>query len=157
MSNTEERYLVASSTSNLRVIADSVGDGDVMIAAGWSSSRIGSALMRLHTRATRENLALVHEQVTIQARKFHLTNPDAVAGSVIAWWLDKVCTTCHGRKFDAISGTPSLSTIECPKCHGTGERHLPHGDAGKKIASWMDYCKACSIDLIKIRLRPDRQ
>ncbi len=45
----EERYTVAAQTSNMRVEADRAGDADVIIAAGWSQSRIGGALLRLHT------------------------------------------------------------------------------------------------------------
>jgi hypothetical protein len=46
----EERYEVAGNTSDLRVEADRMGSGDVMIAAGWSSSRVGMALLRLHSQ-----------------------------------------------------------------------------------------------------------
>jgi hypothetical protein len=48
----EERYTVATNTSNLRL---DVREGspqrsaDIIIAAGWNQSRIGGALLRLHT------------------------------------------------------------------------------------------------------------
>jgi Zn finger protein HypA/HybF involved in hydrogenase expression len=45
----EEAYTSASTSSNLRVEADRPGDADVIIAAGWNQSRIGAALLRLHT------------------------------------------------------------------------------------------------------------
>lgn len=46
----EEIYTSATTSSNLRVEGpDRPGDADVIIAAGWSESRIGSALLRLHT------------------------------------------------------------------------------------------------------------
>ena len=45
----EEQYTTASNTSNLRVEADRKGSGDILIAAGWNASRIGSAVLRLHT------------------------------------------------------------------------------------------------------------
>jgi hypothetical protein len=45
----EEMYQVAGNTSNLTVEADRRGAGDVIIAAGWSASRIGMALLRLHS------------------------------------------------------------------------------------------------------------
>jgi len=38
--STEERYLSASQSSNMRVQAKKHGDADVIIAAGWSASRI---------------------------------------------------------------------------------------------------------------------
>lgn len=46
---TEERYAIAISSTNLRVEADKGGAGDVLIAVGWSPSRLGSALMRLQS------------------------------------------------------------------------------------------------------------
>lgn len=45
----EEQYTSAMSSSNLRVEAERRSDADVIIAAGWSQSRIGGALLRLHT------------------------------------------------------------------------------------------------------------
>ncbi len=152
MTSTEERYLTASNSSNLRVEADKHGDADVMIAAGWSASRIGGALMRLHTKPTRDNLALVHVQVALEADRLNLEHPDAVASAVLSWWLDRVCPECHGRKFDRIVNTPSLSDIECPACHGSGEKKIPNGSVGKRLVSWLDECKLAHVDIIKRRL-----
>jgi hypothetical protein len=45
----EEQYQTAGNTSNLTVEADRRGAGDVLIAAGWSPSRVGMALLRLHS------------------------------------------------------------------------------------------------------------
>lgn len=45
----EEQYQTAGNTSDLTVEADRRGAGDVIIAAGWSPSRLGGALSRLHT------------------------------------------------------------------------------------------------------------
>lgn len=44
---TEERYSSATHASNLVVVAERAGAGDMLIAAGWSPSRLGAALMRL--------------------------------------------------------------------------------------------------------------
>lgn len=151
---TEERYLSATNTSNLRVEAEKHGPGDILICAGWSASTLGLALMRLHTKPDTATLAQVHEQVAMRAAEWGIERPDVVASAVIAWWLDKVCKTCHGRKFDAISGTPALSAIVCPVCEGTGEAKPPYGKAGRKLASWLDICKSSAVDSIKRRLRP---
>lgn len=150
MTSTEERYLSATQSSNMRVEAEKHGDADVMIASGWSASRIGAALMRLHTKATRDNLAKVHVQVALEAYRLNVANPDAVASAAIAWWLDRVCPECHGRKWDTIKDTPSLSAIECPKCHGTGEKRMPVG--ARDLTLWMDYCKHFHVGMIKLRL-----
>jgi len=96
--STEEKYLIATDTSNLRVEADVHGAGDVLIASGWSQSRIGGALLRLHTKATREGLYQVHYQITLKAESMGIAQPDAVASAVLRWWLDRLCKTCFGRK-----------------------------------------------------------
>lgn len=45
----EEKYTSATHASNLRVQAERGGSADVLIAMGWSPSRLGAALMRLHS------------------------------------------------------------------------------------------------------------
>lgn len=49
---TEERYVSATHSSNLRCETGEdapLGDTAILIAAGWSPSRIGSAMLRLHS------------------------------------------------------------------------------------------------------------
>jgi hypothetical protein len=45
----EELYQSANNTSNLKVEAERRGAGDILIAAGWSASRVGMQLLRLHS------------------------------------------------------------------------------------------------------------
>lgn len=47
--NVEEKYTSATHASNLRVQAERGGSADVLIAMGWAPSRLGAALMRLHS------------------------------------------------------------------------------------------------------------
>ena len=49
---TEEAYALAVSSSNLRMHmdADRGSTADILVAAGWSQSRIGASLMRLHSQ-----------------------------------------------------------------------------------------------------------
>jgi hypothetical protein len=148
----DEQYTSATNTSNMRVEADRRGDADLVIAAGWSNSRLGMTLLRLHTRITNGGLSDAHEQLTIYATRCRIESPDVVASGVLAWFLDHICPTCHGRKFDAIPGTPSLSAIECPKCHGTGEVRLPHGEAGRKVSNHIDDCLYRARQSLKSRL-----
>lgn len=46
---TDEAYTSAIVSSHLRVEADRPGAADFLIAAGWSQSRIGLSMLRLHT------------------------------------------------------------------------------------------------------------
>ena len=45
----EERYLTAINTANLLIKFDKSNVGDILIAAGMSRDRLGSALLRLHS------------------------------------------------------------------------------------------------------------
>ena len=45
----DERYTSATHATNLKVTAEKTGSADILIAAAWSPSRIGSALLRLHS------------------------------------------------------------------------------------------------------------
>lgn len=151
----EERYVTATNASNLRCETREdapIGTVGVLIAAGWSASRLGAALMRLHTKYDRAGLEQVHTQVALQASKWGIERPDSVASGVIAWWLSRLCTACRGRKFELIAGTPMLSTKHCKHCRGSGEAHLPHGEAGRRLASWLDGCKQRAASSIKGRL-----
>lgn len=172
----EEIYQVAGNTSDLTVEADRKGAGDVMIAAGWSESRVGMALMRLHSEydggeasqrrkgatstdailmANRlKSLSNVLEQVSLKAVVWGMETPSKKAQAVVLWWLDRVCQRCSGRKFDLIRGTPALSNKWCGTCRGSGEAHLPHGGEGRKLATFMDDCVSRARQSIKKRLRP---
>lgn len=64
----EERYNNATNTSNLKVDPERRLPADMLIAMGWSPSRLGAALMRLHSewdgaekprRPTREQIDLI--------------------------------------------------------------------------------------------------
>lgn len=155
MTSTEERYLSASQSSNLKVEAERTGDVDVMVASGWSHSHIGHALMRIQSRPTRGLLELIHAQVAIEADRLNADNPGEVASAVIAYWLNRICKTCHGRMFETIKNTPSLSAIVCPACHGSGLGTIPGGEVGSYLVGWLDYCKQDHVGVIKRRLRPE--
>ena len=155
----EEQYSQATQSSNLRCdTRDGAPLGDVapLIAMGWSPSRVGAALMRLHTKADRLTLEHVQQQLTWHAQALGVERPSAAATSVLAWWLDSTCKPCEGRKFEHIAGTPSLSTRHCKACRGSGKAHLAYGEAGKDLAHWMKNCVEHSLSSVKKRLRPNK-
>lgn len=166
----DERYITATNTSNLKVLSDRRGAADVLIAAGWSASRLGAALMRLHSEfdgAARANsetdarlmagklksLPTVLEQLQLQAIKWGIS-PAQVLPSV-CWWLDKSCRMCEGRKFERLPEAPVLSTKPCTSCRGTGQIYLPGGDGARRITAHIDDCINRARDSIKKRLRHD--
>lgn len=196
---TEEAYISATTSSDLRCdTRDSAprSDTDLLIAAGWSQSRIGAALLRLHTewdgaahmrpatgadftqaarqrpadaqrpaqspaaaRASAEKMAREHnqqqakhliahlksmpgvrEQLALQMAKWKVEDAEQVAGAVLRWWLSPNCHACHGRKFEVVPDTGRLSSKICRPCQATGKLHIPHGEAGRRLANWMDMC-----------------
>jgi hypothetical protein len=152
----EERYVAANQSSNLRLETGEdapLGDAAVLIAAGWSASRIGAALMRLHTRIDRSGLEQVHEQIMMQAQYWGIERPASVSAAVLSWWLRRVCGTCHGVRLEAIADTPSLSSRPCKTCKGTGEAKLAYGHDGRRLADWLDNCKVHAAASIKKRLQ----
>jgi hypothetical protein len=155
-----ERYITASRSSNLKCETREdapLGAAAILIAAGWSASRIGTALMRLHTKADRNTLEQMHEQIALQAERWGIERPAAVAAAVLSWWIAHVCGSCQGRRFELITGTPALSARPCRACHGTGEQPIPYGEAGKRLVAFLDDCRARGVQSIKYRLRERRE
>lgn len=191
----EESYTSATSSSDLRCeTRDGAprSDTDLLIAAGWSQSRVGAALLRLNTewdgaehlrpavaadfakdararepvagrqtpaaaRAQAEKLARGHnaqqarlllshlksmpavrEQLTLQLLKWRVEDAEQVAGAVLRWWLAPNCHACQGRKFEMAAGAARLSNKACKPCAATGKLRIPHGEAGRRLANWMD-------------------
>ena len=61
--NIEEQYTSATQATSLVVDPDHSGSADKLIASGWSKSRLGSALLRLHSEADRSPEPVrVHER-----------------------------------------------------------------------------------------------
>lgn len=207
----EEAYATAISTSDLRCeTRDGAprSDSDVLIAAGWSQSRLGGALLRLHTewdgaeharvarasdfqqaakarelgartqqtpaqlKAAAEQLArhvneqqakllmgriktlpAVRSQLARQLMLWKIEDADAVAYAVLRWWLSPVCHACHGRKFEVIPDTARLSSKQCKPCGATGKTRVPHGEAGRRLANWIDECVYAARDSISKGLR----
>lgn len=79
---TQEQYACAIHSMNLRVEAGRQGDADLLIAAGWSKSRFGAAMMRLHSewdsaerrgcriprKATRKQIGKAAQEIARRAR-----------------------------------------------------------------------------------------
>ncbi|PUA95505.1 hypothetical protein C8C99_0305 [Acidovorax sp. 107] len=207
----EESYASATASSDLRCDTREGAprsDTDLLIAAGWSPSRIGAALLRLHTewdgaehlrpaagadfaqaararqpvalsqtppmaRAVADKLAaefnhqqakllmsrlktmpVVREQLTLQLLKWKVEDAEQVAGALLRWWLAPNCHACHGRKFEVIPDTGRLSSKHCKPCGATGKLRIPHGEAGRKLANFMDDCVHRARQSIKKRLHP---
>ena len=132
----EEAYESATDSSDLSLQLDKKGDADILIASGWSPVRLGSALARLHTKATLNDIVLILEQIAryTQPKGMSLVIPERV----LAWWLDQNCKSCDGHGYTKVPGAPALSSHQCQVCRGTGKRQTPHGEDGKWVANLLD-------------------
>jgi len=168
----DEQYAGANNTSNLTIDPERKMPGDVIIAAGWSPTRTGASILRLHSewdgaehpaRPSETDLKLlagklktfkeVRDQIINQAALWGIEDPFPVSVDVLWWWLAPTCTACQGRRWELISNTPHLSGRLCYSCHGTGKKRLPHGPAGKRLAIWIDTCVDMARQSMKQRLR----
>ena len=177
-----EQYTSAIHASNLRVEADRPGKADVIISAGWAPARLGSALLRLHSEwdgaahpkfskaagmaiylhdmamllGRLKSLPNIRAQVAIQADRWNMENPLDVSASILQWWLSRQCQACNGTKFEVIAGTGRQSGKVCRVCHGSGEAPIPCGEAGKRMAVYIDHCINSARDQIRMRLHQRR-
>lgn len=176
--DTAEQYSVATNASNLRVEMDSDrrSQADVLMAASWSASRVGSALLRLHSEwdsaehprkgtpiyihemglllGKLKALPDVRHQLVIQADRWKIEKPLDVVAAVLIWWLDSACTECHGVKTVEVRGGRPRT---CPACKGTGFAKIPHGDAGRRMVDHIDDCLTRARGSIGRRLHGLRQ
>ena len=146
----EEAYCSATQSSNLRVEADRRGDADILIAAGWSMSRIGAALLRLHS----EFDGVEHPR-TATAADFKGDKKAAHAHNLheTGLMLGRLKSLPGVREQVAIQaqawGAADPQTVAaevvrwwlsqvCQECHGTKFEHVP--GTGRLSAK---QCKAC--------------
>jgi len=171
---TDEAYVSATTSSNLRCEADKRTDVDVLIAAGCSPGILGAALMRLHSeydsaakpaqatltealllRHKLRSLPLVLSVLSAWAAARGMAEPDKLALAVASHWLHSACQPCHGRGSELIPGTPSLGRT-CKVCRGTGKRREPMGEAGRKALNMCDDSVNVARDVMRKRLRQYR-
>lgn len=176
MIRTDERYTTAITTDDLKSDTRDhapIGDVDVLTAAGWAPARIGTALLRLASeydsaaragQGTRMDAALfvgrlrslpsVRAQLAMQLAKWDAPDAYALSLALLAWWLKRVCSKCHGRGFDVVPGTARLSAKQCRACDASGEARVPGSEVGKRAAIWLDDCVQQGRQSIRQRLRP---
>lgn len=124
-----DRYASSIRSSNLSSKPDTnQSDSDVLGAAGLAAKHapIAVALERLFSgdnHASPELVLMLGEMAWSRARregvKMRRVQADDTARAVLAWERDGTCPECHGRGFQLIKGTTSLSDNECQACNGS--------------------------------------
>lgn len=128
-----ERLSVAMSTSDLTLDANHRGAADYIVAlgiAGIRHSAVASPMMRVHLAGRPDDLRAAFNAVLGLVRRLNLKknwrlaghSTQAVALHALSHHVDPTCPHCHGRKFELLEGSPTLSTKICRHCHGTGRR-----------------------------------
>lgn len=128
-----ERLSVAMSASDLTVDVNHRGAVDYIAAlaiAGTRHSAVASPMMRVHLAGRPDDLRAAFAAVLGLVRRLNLKkgwrlaghSMQAVALHALSHHVDPTCPHCHGRKFELLEGSPTLSTKICRHCHGTGRR-----------------------------------
>lgn len=169
----DERYETATNASRIQLEEHRTGAADVLVAAGWSPTRIGMALLRLHSewssadvRGRREGRNINHTDMLLLANG--LKSRAAVWAQLSPWlalkaidpeigarallhWLHPVCLHCNGLGMLKVANQPALSGRQCRRCNGTG--HRPHPAGAARVLVHLDYCVSVARGSLKQRLR----
>jgi hypothetical protein len=145
----DEAYESATDSTNLTLTADKRSDCDILIASSWSDSRLGAALVRLHTKATLGRVTEIADQLSLPRRRIN----EEIIPQVLHWWLHQACTACDGHGKTKIPGTPTLSAHQCPVCYGSCKKRIPFGEEGKRLANLLDDCVSRWRDSLRRRFQ----
>jgi hypothetical protein len=150
--SSQEKYMRARQTSNLRLSPNAQGAPDVLIAAASvtrESPRRSVALAVFGVLAS-ERMAGAHEVAQVMAgwlrKKSHKETgaalPEVTTVDISMMLLKKMhkptCLSCNGHGHPIIPSTPMLDeSRECQACHGTGQipmarlfryEHVPYAE-----------------------------
>lgn len=116
-------------------------------AAEWLEHENKILLGKLKT------LPEVREQIGIWAEAKGARESRDKAATAIHWWLDPNCKACHGRRYETVKDTPTLSGRVCPVCRGSGHKPMRGGVEIPVLLGYIDDCINAARDQIKKRLR----
>jgi hypothetical protein len=159
-----ERFLSAANSRDLTAKAGREGDVDAIVSVAWNRSRVGAALLRLHsdwdgqakrggkleqTFLSLKSLPEVRSNLLLWAQDQRMEDAAVTVAAVLCWWLDKTCKTCNGTQWVMLPNKPKKP---CTGCHGTGEAKIPHGEEGRAMLAHIESCIHRARASIKGRL-----
>jgi hypothetical protein len=84
-------------------------------------------------------------------RKGHSVDKGRVlVNETLQFWLDETCATCHGTRWEVLTGKPNRP---CSACHATGKAPIPHGNEGRALLAYIDAVVSRSRGKTTQRLR----
>jgi len=119
----------ARSVNSSNLVDDETHHNLDILAAVALTSALGGLLFRVKYSGDEMSLKplmlIWREMVLIRAKRGKWLHVAEEVADISMWaWIDEICHTCKGRKFEEIPNTPSLAAIVCPDCGGTGKRKL---------------------------------
>ncbi len=141
MTSIAERYLTATSSSQLGHDPNHVCDADRLLAAAYATAgdpfkslaldvyRLRATEGMAGARSIAERMAgkVVNKSRPKRGGKPDVSRIEAfdLCMDVLKWWQMQACPACEGRGHPHIPGTPILDTARlCSHCDGTGIRPL---------------------------------
>jgi len=163
----EETYTSAGNSSDLRVEAEVRSDADVLIAAGWSPTRVGMALLRLHSEWDKAEKprrpapgAITLLAATMPAGLKEAERVNMARRQAHDWYMDEMAKLVNKLKSlpavraqltayvpkwgiaEAAFKVPAVIAYwldqTCPQCHGLKYQTIPGAPTLSNRA-----CKAC--------------
>lgn len=152
MATLDERYQSAANSKDLSTKAGREGDVDAIVAVAWNRSRVGAALMRLHsdwdglakrggkleqTFLQLKSLPEVRGNMLLWAQDRKMEDAAEKVAAILLWWLEPACKACNGTRWVVKAGQPNRT---CHVCRGTGEAKIPHGTDGIAMLAYIGSC-----------------
>lgn len=156
MTSIAERYLTATTSSQLGHDPNHVCDADRLLAAAYATAgdpfkslaldvyrlRATASMAGSHSIAERMAGKVVNKSRPKRGGKPEVSRIEAVdlCLVVLKWWHMQACPVCEGRGHPHIPGTPLLDTArQCGHCDGTGIRPLKKHVKAKHLdlAHWL--------------------
>ena len=138
MNATTERYLAATSATDLTEVPHKITQVDLIKASGMSRGNVAVHYLRLITKATRADMERMYSALLyiLQLRQIGGDHHQAVT-TAMDWLIDPRCKTCNGvgeigRKQQAYT---------CRRCKGVKLRSEPANPAALVLIDYVAGCR----------------
>lgn len=134
----EERYIAATSTTNLRDEAHKIGQVDIIKASGMSDRNLAAHYLRLISKPTKEDMTRVYAALLYQVEMRKLKGGSDAIVTAMDWLLNQNCTPCLGTGML----TKVKGEYKCHRCKGEGKRKEPSDKTAQHLIDYVMTCRA---------------
>ena len=156
----QERISRAQISSDLGERANEIADIDIVRVTGMVGAiqPLGVALWRCkYSGALRELPTIIdtlNGMLLGAGKADNESEATQITHRVVMHFLDDHCDDCDGTGYERIAGTPALSDVQCPTCHGQGRLPLSgETEAEKWLRGRINDYEAHAAGEIMRRLR----